>query len=224
MSFSSDRFRQTRVTSTFATGNDVKAKDILSFKKFIKLINQNISINPEYVIASEFNFYDVNCENCQQENKKIVSMYLLSSKELELILAKEQDIDENRADLILKCPECYQEKRVIDMRKHIAINPAIQPLDETLASNNEGIGDMINVSFDRDKKYNPLNQFEETIKQRLEELLAMPTKNKQAKEELKKYIKEYAAINKEIPKVLKSEYNSLKASGQTLLKVENIQL
>ena len=214
MKFSSDKFNETRENYSFIGG---KQKQSITFNKFIKKVKQGMTVDPKLDLAAQFEFYSVNCEDCQRERSKIVEMYLLSNQELQIELANNKEIDEDRPDLILRCPECYKEKRVIDMRKHIAIS-GIEPLDEI-----NGEGSVYNVSFGRNKD-DPTAAFDPDIRDRLQELINMNSKNKTAKRELEKYIKTYAAAVKKIPSSLSKDYASILNKGTNLIEVENIQL
>jgi Zn finger protein HypA/HybF involved in hydrogenase expression len=214
MKFSSDKFNEVRENYSFIGG---KQKQTITFNKFIKKVKQDMKTDPKLEIAAQFEFYSVNCEDCQRERSKVVEMYLLSSQELQIEIANNQDIDEDRPDLILRCPECFKEKRVIDQRKHIAI-ASIEPLNEIV-----GAGGMYNVSFGRNKD-DPLQSFDEDIRDRLKALMDMPTMNKEAKKQLERYVKNYAAIVKKIPKALTKDYATLLNTGSQLTKVENIRL
>jgi hypothetical protein len=118
----------------------------------------------------------------------------------------------------MRCPECFDEKRIIDMRRHISIDPEVRPIDE-----NNDSSRIHNVSFGRNQS-DPLSSFDQDVGDRLRDLMNTPGANKQTKKEMEKYIKEYAAVAKKIPKVLDSDYKAVMSKGFGLISVDNIKL
>lgn len=216
MSFKSDKFNTKR--STVNTLSKSVKQDI-TFNKLIKRLKEDIKLDSKLDLAAEFNSYNVNCDNCLKNRSKVVNMYLLSNKELNLLLAKDKEIDEDRPDLVLRCVECYQERRVIDMRKHIAIDATISPVNET--SEQSKLFQSTNQGRNKD---DPLLAFDEQTREGLQELLNTENSNKQTRKELEQYIKNHAAVIKKIDKNFKNDYGSLIEAGNQLINVENIRL
>jgi Zn finger protein HypA/HybF involved in hydrogenase expression len=211
----SDRFSEQREPINTIRNNQ---KTTITFNKFIRKVRDGIKDDSKFDIAAQFEFYAINCDQCQKENSEIVEMFLIGNKELNLILEKEGTLEQDKPDLILRCPKCLNEKRVIDMRKHITIQ-GIEPVGDQ----DRSIPSVYNVQFGRNKD-DPLNSFDDDIRAGLDELMNMPTKNKTAKKDLEKYVKEYASVVKKIAKPLSKDYQALLSQGMTLTEVENIQL
>lgn len=192
-------------------------KKSLSFNKFIKHADKQIAGDPAYDLISDFNFYDINCDNCLEKQKKIVTLYVMETDEIKRKLGRGELISSEDADLFVKCPNCFQVKRVTDIRK--LTSGGTIPTIESMLSTTGHIG---SSTSDRNKL--PIESFPAEVRKKYYDLLNSKDANPKYAKELENYVKEYANTVKQLDPSFKTDYGTLISSGKTITKVENVNI
>lgn len=186
----------------------------LSFNKFIKHADKKIDGDPLYDLVADFEHYDINCDYCLKEHKKISQMYIMKTDEL---IRDPQHYDPRA--LRVKCPECFQVQNVLDVRRLTSAGTI--PTIEQLSSG-------IHVgSMNSDRDPSPIEMFPNEIKQDYYQLLNMsknPNMNKKYAKELEDYIKDFAGTMKQVKKPFMNDIQSLIVAGKTITKIEDANL
>ena len=210
----SDKFKAGRSVTRKHTGNKQ-----ISFIKFIKHVKLNAK-KPEYDLIADFEFFDVNCENCLKQKSRIVPLYVMSNEEIQLRTKRQEYIDFMSPDIILKCPKCFQEKRIVDIRRHTNLGTSVP-----LVFSNE-FGAVKTAKSMRDNRITDLLSNE--VKAEYERLLALGKSskgNKAVAKQLEHYIKGYRNIAKKYKgKPFEHDIEALNSSGMNIVKIDNIDI
>ena len=214
MVFKSNKFNTGRKKRSISG----EQKKSLSFTKFIKHADKRITGDPNYDLVADFEFYDINCDYCLEHSKKIVNLYVMQSDEIQRKLGKGELLSAE-SDLFVKCPNCYQVKRVSDIRK-LTSGGTIPTLSALVSAGHVG-------SSTSDRNLSPIESFSPEVKNDYYNLMRLkgdPNTNQKYIKELENYVKDYAGTVKQFDPAFKNDYQALLTKGLTVVKVENANI
>jgi hypothetical protein len=186
----------------------------ISFNKFIKHADKKIDGDPLYDLVADFNHYDVNCDYCLKEHKKIIQMYIMKTDEL---IRDPQNYDPRA--LMVKCPNCYQVQKILDVRRLTSAG-TIPTIEQQSFSLHVG-----SATSDRDPS--PIELFPSEIRKDYYNLLNLsknPNMNKKYAKELENYVKDFAGQMKNIKKPFMNDNQALITAGKMITKIEDVNL
>jgi hypothetical protein len=216
MVYESDKFKTGRNNRTTVEDGTQKT---LSFTKFIKRADKQLDNNPKYDIVADFEYYDISCDKCLLSNSKVVKLYIMQTDELLRRLHRGELIEADSSSILVTCPECGDINRVTDLRNISNLSVPINLLPE-LQGRQGTIG---NMHSNRNKPIT--DSLPDEVKYAYQDLLNMNNSNKQKRKELENYIKDYNTIRKQYKdKPFVSDIDALDSAGQTVLKVDNVNI
>jgi hypothetical protein len=215
MGLKSDKFTKGR---TVKPTEDSYTKT-LSFTKFIQRIDTKLEKDKKFDIVADFDYYDIHCDKCLLNTSKVVKLYIMQTDELLRRLGRGELIEADSSSILVTCPKCGDINKITDLRNISSLSIPEHLLPELQGS----VGAIGNKHNTRNKPVTDNLPYE--VKEQYEELLNMSKANTTKRKELENYIKDFSNRRKQYKdKAFVNDIDSLDAAGQTVLKVEDIEI